>query len=180
MIATLPLAVVLSAVFTGSGALALLWAPDPVRPMTRYAQPAMSAAMLALIWTRLGALALSWPAILCAAVAGGFILDAVRRVGPDSVARALTAAASVWMLTAMPVSAAGIGRLTTAGVCAALLATSAFSTVRALPVGVLPVRVLPLRALPVQASPGARTDAGCQALMGLGMLTMSLAMLAGW
>lgn len=60
MVSTLPLAVVLSAVFAGSGVLALVGTPDRSRPLARLAQPAMSASMLALSWTRLGALALSW------------------------------------------------------------------------------------------------------------------------
>jgi Domain of unknown function (DUF5134) len=156
VIATLPLAVVLSAVFAASGVLTLVCAPDPVRPAARLARPAMSASMLVMTWTSVGALALSWPAIL---VTGCSALGAARRTGSDACAHAATAAASVWMLVAMPASAP---RLTTLGVCAVLVAASAFWTVRALPGRIL------------------RADAGGQALMGLGMIAMLLAMLAGW
>jgi hypothetical protein len=165
MIGALPLAVALSAVFALSGALALVCVPGGVRPLAELAQPAMSAAMLAMTWTRPGTLALVWPAVLGTAFAGGFVLDAVRRQragargGPDSSARAVTAAASVWMLVAGPAG------WSTAGLGAVLVATSAFWAARA---------------LRPRTRPRPRTDAGCHALMGLGMTTMLLAMTAGW
>jgi hypothetical protein len=106
----------------------------------RLAAPATAAAMVAMTWTRLGAPVLSWPAILLTAVAG---LRADRL-------RVATAAASVWMLAAMPAD-----RLGGAVLGAVLLATSALWVSRA------------LRA--------PRTDAGCHALMGLGMAAMLLA-----
>jgi len=116
VVSTLPLAVVLSAVFAGSGVLALVGTPDRSRPLARLAQPAMSASMLALTWTRLGALALSWQAILFTAVAGSFALGH----RPDGLARALPAAASVWMLVAPP------GWFPTGALGAALLVTVVF------------------------------------------------------
>jgi hypothetical protein len=145
VIATLPLAVVLTAVFAGSGALALVCAPAPARPLARLAPPAMAAAMVAMTWTRLGGPALSGPAILFTAVAGGHALRA------DGL-RAGTAAAAVGMLVTMPAP----GRVTTALLSAALLLCSALWGLRA------------LRA--------PRTDAGCHALMGVGMAAMLLAM----
>jgi hypothetical protein len=145
MIASLPLAVLLSVVFTGSGALALACAPAPARPLVALAQPAMSASMLAMTWTRPGALALSWPAILLTATAtatAGVVAVQGR------VARALPAAASVWMLVAMP------GPVATVVLCSVLLGTALFWTRRA--------RVEPV-------------DAGCHTLMCLGMAAMLLA-----
>ncbi|HEY6748243.1 MAG TPA: DUF5134 domain-containing protein [Mycobacteriales bacterium] len=145
MITTLPLALVLSAVFAGSGVLALVSTPDRARPLMRFAQPAMCASMLAMTWTPVGALALSGQAILFTAAAGGFALRA------DGL-RALTAAAAVGMLVAMPAP----GPVATAGLGLAMVAGSACWVTRA-------VRRRP------------RTDAGGHALMGLGMAAMLLA-----
>ena len=138
MIASLPVAVLLSVVFTGPGALALACAPAPARPLAALAQPAMSASMLAMTWTRLGALALSWPAIL---IAGLLVLD-------HRPARALPAAASVWMLVAMP------GPVAAAVLSAVLLGTAVFWARRT-------------RTEPVEA--------GCHGLMCLGMAAMLVA-----
>jgi hypothetical protein len=154
MIASLPLAVALSVLFAGAGALTLVCPPGPA---ARFAQPAMSAAMLAMTWARPGPLVQSGPAVL---VAGCCALEVARRSGPDGVARVLTAVASVWMLA---IPASGPGWIATAGPAAGLLATSAFWTTRAL-----------------RHRPGRRADAGCHALMGAGMTTMLLAMTAGW
>jgi hypothetical protein len=146
VVTALPLAVVLSVVFAGSGVLALVGGPDPVRPLGRLAQPAMSAAMLAMTWTRLGGLALSWPAILFGACAGAYALRA------DGL-RAVSAAAAVGMLVTMPAP----GPVATAGLGAAMVAGSACWVTRV------------ARGRP-------RADAGGHALMGLGMAAMLLAM----
>lgn len=135
MIASLPLALALSVVFAGSGVLALACAPDRSRPLARLAQPAMAASMLAMTWTRAGALALSWQAVL---IAGLLVLD--RRP-----ATALPAAASIWMLAAMPGPVAG-------AVLGPALLAAAGARARTAP-----------------------ADAGCHALMGLGMAVMLLA-----
>lgn len=163
MVASVPLAVALSVLFAVSGGLALRFPPaGPERPMAAAAGPAMSASMLAMTWTRLGALVLSWQAVVFTLAAAGLALDAVRhRSEVDSAARAVLAAGSVGMLVGLPVSA-----VTTVGLGSALLTASAFWTVRA-------VRGQ-------QHRPGARAGAGCHALMGLGMTTMLLAMAAGW
>jgi hypothetical protein len=153
VIATLPLAVVLSAVFAVSGVLTLVCAPDRARPAARLAQPVMAGSMLVLTWTPVGALARSGPAIL---VTGCVALGAARRTGADAVAHAVTGGVSVWMLVAMPAS--GLGA---AGGCAALFAASAVWIVRGL------------------RGRTSRADAGCHVLMALGMSTMLVAMLAG-
>lgn len=90
MVASVPVAVVLTAVLALSGALTLVCAPDGNRPMARVARPAMSASMVVTSWTRAGPLALSWQAILLTALAGSVALGR-----EHSVARTLPAAASV-------------------------------------------------------------------------------------
>jgi hypothetical protein len=135
VITTLPLALVLSAVFAGSGALALVCAPDRARPLARLTQPAMAASMLAMTWTRAGALALSWQAIL---IAGLLTLD-------HRPATTVPAAASIWMLVARPGPVAG---------------------------AVLGATLLAAAGVQARTAPA---EAGCHALMGLGMAAMLLA-----
>lgn len=115
MIASLPLALALSAVFVLTGAYALVrWSATmtgplpPSRRMAELAHLVMSVAMLMMSWTWAGTTGVTVQIVLFTVFAGYFVLDAVRRyrTGSDGCAggsaHALMAAAMVWMLAAMP------------------------------------------------------------------------------
>jgi hypothetical protein len=258
VIASLPLALALSAVFVLSGAYALVrWSATTTaslpfsRRMATLAPPTMSVAMLVMTWTWAGTTGVGVQIALFTVFAGYFAVDAVQRYRTgsygcaDGCAHAVMAAASAWMLVAVPrvmpapVSAsppgpgsqpglgsgaamdmgtptggAGWPTVVTVGVGAAVLATSAFWASRALrrptvlagaalvePADVVrtglqrngtrpasapaaaPAPTACATAEPASATHpllGPRTDAGCHALMGLGMIAMLLAMVGGW
>ncbi|MDN5915595.1 MAG: DUF5134 domain-containing protein [Pseudonocardia sp.] len=115
MIASLPLAVALSAVFAVTGAYALVrWSAamtgplPPARRMAELAHLLMSVAMLVMTWMWAGTTGITAAIILFTVFAGYFVLDSVRRYRTGShgcaggSAHALMAAAMVWMLAAMP------------------------------------------------------------------------------
>lgn len=276
MIASLPLALALSAVFVLTGAYALVrWSAamtgplPPGRRMAELAHLLMSVAMLVMTWTWAGTAGVTAQIVLFTVFAGYFLVDAVHRYRTGShgcaggSAHALTAAAMVWMLAAMPLimpvpvsgsasghgahsgHAGGVGAgmetavptgpagwavVLTIGASAALLATSAFWAARALrgrtvvagaplaagasteatpdpdgaagagtadsgtgtepgagavlaPAAVATTAPVPAAAVSVPAPHrllGPRSDSCCHALMGLAMIAMLLAMVAGW
>ncbi|MET0190183.1 MAG: DUF5134 domain-containing protein [Pseudonocardia sediminis] len=115
MIASLPLALALSAVFVLTGAYALVrWSAamtgplPPSRRMAELAHLLMSVAMLVMTWTWAGTTGVTVQIVLFTVFAGYFVVDAVARYRTGShgcaggSAHALMAAAMVWMLAAMP------------------------------------------------------------------------------
>ena len=231
MIASLPLAIALSAVYILTGAYALVrWSATMTGPLPAARRTAelahllMCVAMLVMTWSWAGTAGVIAQIVLFSVFTGYFALEVVRgyRTGTHGCAggsaHALMAAAMVWMLAAMPLimpmpavaSAGGHGAhgghgggdagmdmgapsepagwavVVTLVVCAALLAGSAFWAARALR-GRTVLHLAPAVAeAPAVVPPsvhrmlGARTDACCHALMGLGMVAMLAAMVAGW
>lgn len=115
MIASLPLALALSAVFVLTGAYALVrWSAamtgplPPARRMAELAHLLMSVAMLVMTWTWAGTTGVTAAIVLFTVFVGYFVVDAVHRYRTGShgcaggSAHALMAAAMVWMLAAMP------------------------------------------------------------------------------
>ena len=115
MIASLPLALVLSAVYVLTGAYALVrWSAamtgplPPSRRMAELAHLLMSVAMLVMTWTWAGTTGVTAQIVLFTVFAGYFAVDAAYRHRTGShgcaggSAHALMAAAMVWMLAAMP------------------------------------------------------------------------------
>ncbi len=213
MIASLPLALALSAVLVLTGCYALVRTTATMngnlrsRRVAELGHLAMSVAMLGMTWTWAGPTGVIVQITLSAVLAGYFLLGAVQRhrtrprSGTHDFAHALTAAAMVWMLAAMPLlmpttaaasesghdehgstvamdmgttAAAPAWAITvTVGTCAALLATSAFWTVRAL-------HRRSASATGARSLLDPRINAHCHALMGLSMTAMLLAMINGW
>lgn len=252
MLSSPSLALGLTALFAATGGYALLrWAAavagplPPRRRLSELAHLLMSAAMLVMTWTWYGTAGLWVALVLFGGFTAWFAADAARRHRrrvhgcAGGSAHALTAAAMVWMLAAMPqvmttpVAAPGAGGhaghgghgghgsagaaagpagwavTVTVLLCGALLATAGFWAARALATGTrghefdddvpgTPREVgTPGAAGPgtgggtataVELRPatgratrlGARTDAGCHALMSTGMAVMLAAMVAGW
>lgn len=115
MIASLPLALALSAVFVLTGAYALVrWSAamtgplPPARRMAELAHLVMSVAMLVMTWTWAGTAGVTAQIVLFTVFACYFVVDAVHRYRTGShgcaggSAHALMAATMVWMLAAMP------------------------------------------------------------------------------
>ena len=114
MIASLPLALVLSVVYLLTGLYALLrWAAamtGPLPPALRTAELShvlMSVAMLAMTWTMTGPLGTAVQIVAFTVFAAWFLADALRRRRTGAhgcsggTAHALMAAAMVWMLAGM-------------------------------------------------------------------------------